>query len=200
MRTRLSPATRREQIVKVAAALFEERGYAQVDIEAIRNAAGLSRGGFYHHFAAKADILAVIVDTEVTALADKISAQGLGGAAGFQSLILSGGAHAGNKVGILATLSQPADLEVYLAHLERSQQRHLRPLLIDLVLSGIATGEFASEPADHVADLFLSINARINRGEILGIWSPDDARAFAHTALKAMGRLLDHPLEQILTP
>jgi len=200
MRTRLRPEQRQEQIIETARRLFHQHCYAQVDIETIRKAAELSRGGFYHHFAAKSDILARIIDSEVAALVSAVTALPLTGAAAFQALIAKGAVHAGNDPGILATITQRDDRVVYLSHLEQAHERQLRPLLITMVEAGIADGHFADVPADHVAELFLSINAQINRREVLGDWSPEQSRAFARTALTALGRLLDVPLDHVLRP
>lgn len=43
----------RRRIVAAARALFNRHGYAAVGIEAVMAAAGLTRGGFYRHFASK---------------------------------------------------------------------------------------------------------------------------------------------------
>ncbi len=47
-------AATRDRILQHAAKLFRERGYEGVRIDAIMDAAGLTRGGFYAHFASKA--------------------------------------------------------------------------------------------------------------------------------------------------
>ena len=49
-------AQNRENIVDVAGALFRERGYDGVGIADIMQAAGLTHGGFYRHFASKDDL------------------------------------------------------------------------------------------------------------------------------------------------
>ncbi len=60
-RRRLSPQDRREAILDVAQTLFVTRGWAAVTLSDVLDAAGLSKGGFYHHFAAKEDLLTAIV-------------------------------------------------------------------------------------------------------------------------------------------
>lgn len=51
----------RQRIVKSARKLFNRRGFAEVTIEEIMGEAGLTRGGFYNHFAAKEDLYAEAV-------------------------------------------------------------------------------------------------------------------------------------------
>ena len=200
MRTRMSPEERQDQIVETARRLFDQHGYGAVDIEAIRKAAGLSRGGFYHHFGAKSDILARLISAEVAAQAQEIAVLPLRGAAALQALLGKGSVHGGADAGVLATISERDDRLIYLGYLEQALHTHLRPLLVEMVTAGIASQEFAPVAADHVADLFLSTNALINRRELLGEWSPEQSRAFARTALSALGRLLDHPLDHVPGP
>ncbi|MEX3172914.1 TetR/AcrR family transcriptional regulator [Serratia quinivorans] len=48
----------RIRIVETASALFRERGYDGVGVAELMSAAGLTHGGFYKHFASKADLMA----------------------------------------------------------------------------------------------------------------------------------------------
>jgi len=48
---------RRQELVKIAADLFAERGYANVTVDDIGEAAGISGPALYHHFAGKEALL-----------------------------------------------------------------------------------------------------------------------------------------------
>ena len=48
----------RRRIVQTAATLFRERGFDGVGVADLMSAAGLTHGGFYKHFASKADLMA----------------------------------------------------------------------------------------------------------------------------------------------
>lgn len=54
-------AQTRARIVAAARRLFNRRGFAEVSIDEIMAAAGLTRGGFYNHFARKEDLYAEAV-------------------------------------------------------------------------------------------------------------------------------------------
>lgn len=59
---------RREAIVEVARGLFAERGYEGTSIDAVLEAAGVSRGALYHHFEGKEalfDAVFLAVEDEV---------------------------------------------------------------------------------------------------------------------------------------
>lgn len=71
----------RQRIVEVAKGLFNRRGFSEVSIDQIMAEAGLTRGGFYHHFRSKEELFAAAVDsfacdTADTTIAEKY-AQGL---------------------------------------------------------------------------------------------------------------------------
>lgn len=51
----------RERIVGAARRLFNRHGYEQVSIERVMAEAGLTRGGFYHHFGSKDELFAAAV-------------------------------------------------------------------------------------------------------------------------------------------
>ncbi len=54
----------RNQILVAAGRLFRGDGYKATSIDAVMAEAGLTRGGFYHHFRSKAALLAAIVRTD----------------------------------------------------------------------------------------------------------------------------------------
>lgn len=177
MRTRLDAQDRITAILDTAHALMMQHGYGAVSIETIRKATGLSRGGFYHHFASKPQLLEALITRETAKL--------VGAAEGdLARLFRLGAIHAGAEIGVLASLSQPQDLTLYLGFLETAQDHFLRPLL---------TGIFAGNPSgiapEHLCEMLLAVNHRINRNVILGHWSEAQAREFALSALEALGQL-----------
>ncbi|ERS15017.1 TetR/AcrR family transcriptional regulator [Alloalcanivorax xenomutans] len=60
-RTPQNPERRRDQLLDCAQALFFEQGYEATTVNHILQRSGLSKGGFYHYFASKEDVLEAIV-------------------------------------------------------------------------------------------------------------------------------------------
>ena len=60
-RSRMAADDRRAAILDVAQALFMTRGWEAVTIADVLDAADISKGGFYHHFTAKEDLLTGIL-------------------------------------------------------------------------------------------------------------------------------------------
>lgn len=65
-RTRLAPATRRQQIIESARALYSDRSYEEVSLQELADNAGVTRGLLTHYFGEKRELfLAVMRDSIV---------------------------------------------------------------------------------------------------------------------------------------
>lgn len=53
---------KRQELLNTAERLFCQRGYENTSVQDILNAASLSKGGFYHHFAGKEEVLTALCD------------------------------------------------------------------------------------------------------------------------------------------
>ncbi len=59
---RLDPATRREQILDAANALFAERGYEEVTVEDVARSAGVARGLVHHSFGGRKAVYLALLE------------------------------------------------------------------------------------------------------------------------------------------
>lgn len=69
-------AIRKQEILKIAMNLFSEKGYSQTTVNDIINSAGASKGGFYHHFKSKEEVIdSIIMDyvSETLELSNEIA-------------------------------------------------------------------------------------------------------------------------------
>jgi AcrR family transcriptional regulator len=66
------PRPGRERILEQARALFIERGYVDVSMREIAEAAGLRKATIYHHFADKEELFTAIVMAEVVASRERM--------------------------------------------------------------------------------------------------------------------------------
>src|ERR1700744_3988688 len=57
-----APEVRRAELLDCAQGLFLSKGYEKTTINDVIAATGLSKGAFYHHFAAKEDLLEAIAE------------------------------------------------------------------------------------------------------------------------------------------
>lgn len=61
VRTRLSPARRREELIRLGRELFAGQSYDALSVEDIAAAAGISKGLLYHYFQTKRDFYVEVV-------------------------------------------------------------------------------------------------------------------------------------------
>ncbi|WP_306044664.1 TetR/AcrR family transcriptional regulator [Nioella sp. MMSF_3534] len=182
MRVRKSSKDRVDQILDVALKLFLNHGYAEVQIEHIRAETGLSRGGFYHHFGSKSAVLQALVDREQKALAKAAGPD-------LCALLTKGSAYLDAPAGVEDSLTAPDDITLYLGYLETAQDRHLAPLIEE----ALSQSGNLPMPAEHAAQIILSVNHRITRQVLTGHWTQDAAVSFARSALIGCEAMLDKP-------
>lgn len=183
MRQRLSQERRRSEILKHAAALFHKNGFAATEMEDIRLTCGISRGGLYHHFGNKNAILAAIVQGETTALCNVLQ-KSEGNP--IEALLKAGSTHLGRGAGIVDTLRSHDERLAYLGYLDQAHGAIIGPML-ERALPKVLRPDV--QPG-HAAELFLTVNARINRREILGEWDRPESAAFAAMALETLAPLM----------
>jgi AcrR family transcriptional regulator len=64
----------RKRIVQAARELVTERGYAGVSTIEVQHRAGVSRGGLYHHFASRQELMAAVIEAIEVDLAPRLAA------------------------------------------------------------------------------------------------------------------------------
>lgn len=71
----MTGAQRREQLLDVGRKVFASRGFEATTVEEIAARAGVSKPVVYEHFGGKEGLYAVVVDREIRALLDGVTAQ-----------------------------------------------------------------------------------------------------------------------------
>ncbi|UYV38352.1 TetR/AcrR family transcriptional regulator [Rhodobacteraceae bacterium D3-12] len=160
MRTRLSKSERRDEILKKARQIVVEQGLAKTEMEDIRLACGISRGGLYHHFSNKRAVLDALVREEVGGLADALNDKE---ASPILVLLLNGSSHLGGDAGVVSALQTLEDKLDYLFALEQA----FSVVLKDALLARMTNFVRDDINVEHVVELFLTINALINRREVI---------------------------------
>ena len=65
------PATRRDELLELAAAMFAERGLRATTVRDIADSAGILSGSLYHHFSSKEEMVDEVLRTFLTWLFDR---------------------------------------------------------------------------------------------------------------------------------
>jgi AcrR family transcriptional regulator len=83
-------AATRAALIAAGRELFAERGYAAVGTEEIVQAAGLTRGALYHHFAGKRELFEAVYEQIEGEVSERIAADALGGPDPLEALRAGG--------------------------------------------------------------------------------------------------------------
>ncbi len=151
----------REKIIKEALELFSSIGYEKTTISNIVSASGSSRGGFYHHFQSKEEILSAITDNYLNRFSDLI-----------QSVVTK---HIGSQLELFIKLFETIiDLKIketsdwselhklygfkgnlpIILQVSKSFEKNVSELYESIILEGVSKNEFKCEYPKQVAGLW----------------------------------------------
>lgn len=166
MRARAKPAVeRRHELLDSALALFGEHGYAGTSVAQIIEAAGVSKGGFYHHFPSKDALLQSLVERLAEATAEALHTlsddQSLTVIDKLRGFFVGSERHKREALGdgglatLGLTLYAPENLSL-LAGLERASLQRSHPFLVTILEQGVAEGALAVvDPPGTARDILL---------------------------------------------
>ncbi|MEW6645242.1 MAG: TetR/AcrR family transcriptional regulator [Pseudomonadota bacterium] len=146
----------REQLIDIAAQLFDSKGYAQTSINEIARAIGLGRSAVYHYFRNKEEILAALVEAEALTpshqLQELIEQPGLTPSERLRRAITDGirrRLSSGSRFILLARLE--AQIPEELGPLYNRGRRDIYDFYVRCISEGIACGEFRRTDAKIAA-------------------------------------------------
>jgi len=148
-RLRMAPDQRRADILDAAQGLFFARGWDDVTIADVLAQAGISKGGFYHHFAAKEDLLDGVVERFTTAAL--ISAQAARAAASgdaltrFNAFLAESSRWKAEQAPqmkfFLDVMLRPGN-DILFARITAAASAAAMPVLLEMIAQGVDEGAF----------------------------------------------------------
>ena len=164
-RQRMAPEDRREHILDAAQGLFFANGWDAVTIADVLVKAGISKGGFYHHFAAKEDLLdGVVVRFTRDALASAQAARkGTSGNAverfnAFLAETSRWKAEQGPAMRFfLEAMTRPGN-DILFYRISAASTAAARPIVEVMIAEGIAEGRFDVPDASIVVETILALS------------------------------------------
>ncbi|MCP8884271.1 TetR/AcrR family transcriptional regulator [Devosia sp. XJ19-1] len=191
-RAYLSAEERREQILDHAQALFFEKGYDRTTVQDLMAAAGVSKGGFYHHFSAKEDVLEAI-NVRLAAVSVKVIEEVLArpGLTAFEQLDQSLRSmrrfkreQASGIIAAFETLLRPENISLY-DRINRANITTVLPLFEAIIEAGRQDGSFDVPDARIAAQAILSLGSMSHDTVAKAVAARDQAdRAAANAALE----------------
>jgi AcrR family transcriptional regulator len=137
----------REQLIDIAAELFDRKGYVHTSINDIAKALGLGRSAVYHYFRNKEEILAALVEAEALTpshlLQELIDEPGLSATERLRRAVVDGIVRrlsSGARFILLSRLETQIPEE--LGPLYNLGRRHIYDFYVRCIVEGIAKGEF----------------------------------------------------------
>ncbi len=182
-----SEATKSE-LLRVARELFGEHGYEGASIEDVADAAGVTKGAVYHHFASKRDLFQAVFEHLEQELCDSVIAAAANGGAdilegmrlGVRAFLDSAGDRACRRI-VLIDGPSVLGWETW----REIDERYGFSIVKGSLEAAMAAGVLKRTPVDPVAHLFLAALSeaaiQIARAE-----DPDAARAEMNDALWTM--------------
>ncbi len=165
-RSYLSADERREQILDCAQNLFFTKGFEATTVQDLMLAAGVSKGGFYHHFAAKEDVLEAVsqrlAGVSVELIEEVMAVHGL---TAFERLNQSLRAlrqfkseHAEGILAAFAALLRPENMTLY-NRINRVNIEAVLPLFTQIIAAGQEDGSFDVPDAHLAAQALLALGS-----------------------------------------
>ena len=180
-------AATRGALVKAATQLFARKGFAATTVDDLAAAAGVAKGGFYHHFPSKEVLFAEVLDAQQAALAAEV----LQAAAGASVLDgLTRGCRA-----FLTACTRPAVRRIVLLDgpavigweaWREIDARHFGSLLRQALEAWVAEGVL---PPDHVEPMVSLLAGAITEAAMVCARA-SDPKASVRAQMPALERLL----------
>jgi len=159
---------RRADILRVAEELFYAKGYDATTIQDILNILELSKGGFYHHFESKEQLLETLCGAKIQEAADagREEAAAYGGAVDRLNVLLDRSAvwraEYADFLGVLIRVAYRDNNVLMRDVFARTCREALLPLLEEVVQEGMRAGEFSVQSAQGSARLLMTLLCSLN--------------------------------------
>ena len=200
-RLRMAPEERRADILDAALALFYSRGWDQVTVADVLKEADISKGGFYHHFNAKEDLLDALIArfmTEALAAAEAARDATTGTALDrFNAFLAETGRWKARRAPqikfLFDVMLQPGN-DVLLQRITEATNAAVRPVLRGMIAQGVVEGSFDVPDVDLVTETIIGLSngrrqhlmdavAAADQGDLDGAMTRLDHRMAVEAAL-----------------
>lgn len=188
-RKNMKPAERRNQLLDCAQSLFFTKGFEETSVANILAVAQISKGGFYHHFKSKDELLfgvldrmAALVFARMAAVAEDKSSSATKRLLQFLHLrsdYLKTYDFAG-QVEFFRVMNDDANM-VLLERFRRSLKRASYPTLLDIITQGCADGDFTTSHPKTAAEMLITLGSFMDGALKVAI----DARGTTHADVAA---------------
>jgi len=157
-------AVRRDAFLDVAEQLVRTRGWEQVTVQDILDAAGASKGAFYHYFDSKEALLEAVIermtDAGLALVEPIVEDAGLHATAKLQAVFSTAGRWKTERSDVLLALMRSwysDENDLVRLRIARAGAARIRPVLARIVRQGTAEGAFSPTSPDHAAVILVAL-------------------------------------------
>ena len=158
---------RRDQIIEAAERLFYEKGYEQTSVQDVLDALSLSKGGFYHYFQSKIELLEAVCRRQSVRDAEEMTAavaRQEGAVAKLNPLLRYCGLLRADRMDFALLVLRVGYLGGSLqlrACLREGLMETALPMMREIILEGMAENVFFTRFPDDIGELILQLFANI---------------------------------------
>ena len=158
---------RRDQIIEAAERLFYEKGYEQTSVHDVLDALSLSKGGFYHYFQSKIELLEAVCRRQSVRDAEEMTAavaRQEGAVARLNTLLRYCGLLRADRMDFALLVLRVGYLGGSLqlrACLREGLMETALPMMREIILEGMAENVFFTRFPDDIGELILQLFANI---------------------------------------
>ena len=158
---------RRDQIIEAAERLFYEKGYEQTSVQDVLDALSLSKGGFYHYFQSKIELLEAVCRRQSVRDAEEMTAavaRQEGAVAKLNTLLRYCGLLRADRMDFALLVLRVGYLGGSLqlrACLREGLMETALPMMREIILEGMAENVFFTRFPDDIGELILQLFANI---------------------------------------
>ena len=158
---------RRDQIIEAAERLFYEKGYEQTSVQDVLDALSLSKGGFYHYFQSKIELLEAVCRRQSVRDAEDMTAavaRQEGAVAKLNTLLKYCGLLRADRMDFALLVLRVGYLGGSLqlrACLREGLMETALPMMREIILEGMAENVFFTRFPDDIGELILQLFANI---------------------------------------
>lgn len=197
---------RQGELLDSAQALFFSKGYEATTVADIMEGAGVSKGGFYHHFSTKEDLLEALAERMATESLKRfqpvLEERGLDAVARMNAILSQSRQlkveDAATIRATFDTVFKPENIVLY-HRLNRAVSQVMLPLLTVILRQGKAEGRFRIDDPATTAEIILHLgisthDAVAHAIEASGTPQADEAAAALDERLRQQGIAVDRIL------
>lgn len=195
---------RKQDIIQAAETLFYQKGYEATSIQDILDALHLSKGGFYHHFVSKSQLLELLCEQKVQGLVEGASravAETPGGAVDALNTFLENCViWKSQHTNFILLLMQVSDLDENSIMREKLREKTMAfalPAFAPIIQKGVDQAVFFSPYPEQIAALILHLVLKLG-DDIAALFAPASGELDPLPKILRLLEVYRHAVERLL--